>query len=62
MGEVEQINIKSQTYYHNNDIIDFKNLDVRLLKIDKNHTKSSVFITLDILRLEKLMIVKILTV
>ena len=61
MREVKKINIKSQTYYHYN-IIHFKNLDARLLKIDKNHTKTSVFTTLDILRLEKLMIVKILTV
>ena len=62
MREVKKINIKSQTYYHYNDIIHFKNLDARLLKIDKNHTKTSVFTTLDILQLEKLMIVKILTV
>ena len=35
MGEVKQINIKNQTYYFYNDIIDLKNFDARLLKIDK---------------------------
>ena len=35
MGETKQINIKNRSYYFYNDQIDFKNLDVRLLKIDK---------------------------
>ena len=35
MGEVKQINIKNRTYYFQNDIIDLKNFDARLLKIDK---------------------------
>ena len=35
MGEVKQINIKNRTYYFYNDIIDLKNFDARLLKIDK---------------------------
>ena len=35
MGEVKQINIKNRTYYFYNDIIDFRNFDARLLKIDK---------------------------
>ena len=35
MGEVKQINIKHRSYYFYNDIIDLKNVDARLLKIDK---------------------------
>ena len=35
MGEVKQINIKYRSYYFYNDIIDLKNADARLLKIDK---------------------------
>ena len=39
MGEVKQINIKNRTYYFYNDIIDLKNLEPNLLKIDKNSNK-----------------------
>ena len=62
MGEVKQIDIKNRTYYFYNDIIDIKNSDAWLLKIDKKHTKTLAFTTLDISQLKKLMIVKIFTV
>ena len=62
MGEVKQINIKNRTNYFYNDIIDLKNFDVKFLKIDKNLLKTLVFTTLDILQLEKLIILKIFTV
>ena len=39
MGEVKQINIKNQTYYFYNDMINLKNFDSNLLKIDKKHYK-----------------------
>ena len=48
MGEVNQINIKNRTYYFYNDIIDIKNFDVRLIKIDKKNYKEidrSVYVT-----------------
>ena len=61
MGTIKQIDIKNRTYYFYNDMIDIRNFDVRLLKIDKNDIKTLVFIILDILKLEKLMIVKIFT-
>ena len=51
MGEVKQINIKNQTYYFYNDMIN----------LTKSHTKTLVFTTLDILQLKKLMIMKIFT-
>ena len=59
MGTVKQINIKNRTCYFYNDIIDIKNFDSSLLKLDK---KSLVFTILDILQLKKLVIVKIFTV
>ena len=40
MGVVKQIDIKNRTYYFCNDIIDCKNLDARLLKIDKKSYKN----------------------
>ena len=39
MGTVTQINIKNQTYYFYNDIIDLENFDSSLLKIDKKSYK-----------------------
>ena len=42
-------------------MINIKNFDARLLKIDKKSNKNIVFTTLDILQLKKLMIVKIFT-
>ena len=62
MGTVKQIDIKNRTYYFYNDMIDIKKFDSNLLKIDKNHIKTLVFITLDILQLKKLMIMKIFIV
>ena len=40
MGETKQINIKNRSYYFHNDITDFKNFDVKLLKIDKKSYKN----------------------
>ena len=40
MGEIKQINIKNRTYYFYNDIIDFKDFDRKLLKIDKKSYKN----------------------
>ena len=62
MGTIKQIDIKNRTYYFYNDMIDIKKFDSILLKIDKNHIKTLVFTTLDILQLKKLMIMKIFIV
>ena len=35
METIKQTNIKNQTYYFYNDIIEIENFDSRLLKIDK---------------------------
>ena len=39
MGEIKRINIKNRTYYFYNNIIDLKNFDAWLLKIDKKSFK-----------------------
>ena len=52
MGEIKQIDIKNRTSYFYNDIIDLKHFDARLSEIDKNHIKTLVFTTLDILQLK----------
>ena len=40
MGKVKELKIKNQTYYYFNDIIDIKNFQSNLLKIDKKQYKS----------------------
>ena len=40
MKEIRQSNIKNQTYYFYNDIINLKNFDTNLLKIDKKSYKN----------------------
>ena len=35
MGVIKQIDTKNRTYYFYNDIIDLKDFDAELLKIDK---------------------------
>ena len=39
MGEVKELNIKNQTYYYLDDMIDIKNFHSNLLKIDKKPYK-----------------------
>ena len=40
MGEVKQINVKDQTYYFHNDLINIKNFEPGLLKIDRKSYKT----------------------
>ena len=40
MEETKQINIKNQTYYFYNDIVDLKDFDEKLLKTDKKSYKN----------------------
>ena len=40
MGEVKQINIKNRTYYFYNDMINIKNLEPNVLKIDRKSYKN----------------------
>ena len=54
MGEVKQINIKNRTYCYYNDIINIKNCDPILLKIDRKSYKN-----IDIYNIEYISIKKI---
>ena len=56
MGSTKQINIKHQTYYFYNDIVDIETFDVNLLKIDKKSTKTLISFILDVTQ-KKLMTV-----
>ena len=47
MDTTKQINIKDQTYYFYNDIIDLENFDAGVLKLTKNHTKTLILAILD---------------
>ena len=47
MGNIKQINIKDRTYYFFNHMINIKNFSSSLLKLDNNHTKILIVITLD---------------
>ena len=62
MGEVKQINIKNRTYYFCNDIINLKNFESNLLKIDKNHYKGIDIYYIGNITIKKTMIVKTFTV
>ena len=47
MGNIKQINIKNRTCYFFNGMINIKNFDSNLLKIEKSHTKTLIFIIWD---------------
>ena len=59
MGDLKQLNIKNRTHYFYNDMINLKNSQPSLLKIDKKHYKwiNIYYIS----QLKKLMIMKVCT-
>ena len=61
MGTIKQIDIKNRTYYSYNDMINIKNFDARLLKIDKKSYKDIGIYKFGYITIKKLMIVKIFT-
>ena len=62
MGQVKELNIKNQTYYFYDEIIDIRNFHSNLLKIDKKSHKDIDIFTLVTLQLRTLVIVKIFIV
>ena len=51
MENIKQTNIKNRACYFFNDMINIKNFDSSFLKTDKkSHTRTSIFITSDILQ------------
>ena len=61
MGQVKELNIKNQTYYFFDDMIDIKNFNSNLSRIDKKPYKDIDFTIIDMLRLKSLVVVKIFT-
>ena len=62
MWAVKQINIKNRTSYFYNDQIDLKDVDAKLLKIDKKDYKEIDIYYIGYVTVKKLLIVIILTV
>ena len=66
MGEVKQINIKNRIiyriYYFYNDMINLKNFEPNLLKIDRKLYKNIRIYNIGYITIKKLMIMKIFTV
>ena len=61
MGQEKERNIKNQTYYFFDDIIDIRNFQSNLLKIGKKPIKTLIFTILVTLRLKNLVIMKMFT-
>ena len=53
MRNIKQINIKNRTYYFFNDMIDIKDSDSSLLKIDTKSCKSFVIYNIGYITIKK---------
>ena len=62
MGEVNQINIKNQTYHFYDDKINFKKFDAKLLKVRKKNYKEIDIYYIGYVTVKKLLIATILKV
>ena len=62
MGGVRQINIKNGIYYFYNDIIDLKNFEPNVLKIDKKSYKNINIYYIGYITIKKLMIMRVFIV
>ena len=54
MGGTKELNIKNQTYYYFDDMIDKRNFNSNLLKIDKSPYKDDYIYHIDYLTIKKL--------
>ena len=54
MGEIKQINIKNRTYYFYSDIINMKNFDAILLKIDRKSYKDIGIYNIEYITIKKI--------
>ena len=53
MGEVKQIKIKNRTYHFNNEMINLKNFESNLLKIDKLSYKNIGIYSIEYIKIKK---------
>ena len=61
MGNIKQISIKNRTYYFFNDMINIKNFDSTLLRINKKSYKNIDIYYIGYITIKKSMIMKIFT-
>ena len=54
MGEVKQINIKNRAYYFYNDMINLKNFEPNLLKIDRKSYKNIGIYNIEYITIKKI--------
>ena len=54
MGEVKQINIKNRTYYFYNDMINLKNFEPNLLRIDRKSYKNIGIYNIGYIKIKKI--------
>ena len=61
MGNIKQINIKKRTYYFFNDMINIKDFDSSLIKIDKKSYKNIAIYNVGYITIKKSTIMEIFT-
>ena len=61
MGNIKQINIKNRTYYFFNDMINIKDFDSSLIKIDKKSYKNIAIDNVGYITIKKSTIMEIFT-
>ena len=61
MGNIKQINIKNRTYYFFNDMINIKDFDSSLIKIDKKSYKNIAIYNVGYITIKKSTIMEIFT-
>ena len=59
MRNIKEINIKKWTYYFFNDMINIRDFDSSLLKIDKKSYKNIGIYNIGYIKIKKMMIMKI---
>ena len=62
MGTIKEINIKNQTYYFYNEIIDIKTFVSNMLKLDKKPYKNLDIYNIGYVTVKKLVMVMIIIV
>ena len=62
MENIKQINIKNRKYYFFNEMINIKDFDSSLIKIDKRSYKNIGICNIGYITIKKLMIMKVLIV
>ena len=62
MGNIKQINIKNLTYYFFSDMVNFKDFDSKLLKINKNSYRNIDIYYIGYTRMKLLVVLVIMKV